>query len=208
MGLRNRQPRDMPWTPAELEGWAPKAWPSSLSLRCAYLAISLHSSPAGLLRSWLSWMKSGGQVTSPLSSHCRAAPARLAAVAVLEGKMLQPKACEGAPGLLHSGLACEKLSAARRAVPPAPGTWARMATGTGSHRRGLPSGTHRIPLIPHLITAVNWFKLATNQYTGAKPKTTGSKQQGQPRRSQYGCVLPRPAAHLGQGPGDPPAFCR
>lgn len=177
------------------------------SRRCAYLAISLHSSPAGVLRSWLSWMKSSGQVTSPLSSHCRAAPARRAAVAVLEGKMLQPKVREGAPGLLHSSLGCEQLSAAQGAVPPAPGTWDRMATGTRSHSRELPSSTHKIPLIPHLITAVNWFKLATNKYTGAKPKTTISKQQGQPHRSQYGCVLPHLAAHLGQGPGDPPASC-
>lgn len=153
-------------------------------------------------------MKSSGQVTSPLSSHCKAAPARRTAVAVPEGKMLQPKVCEGAPGLLHSSLGCEHLSAARRAVSPAPGTWDRMATGTRSHRREVPSRTHGIPLIPHLITAVNWFKLATDQYTGAKPKTTISKQQGQPHRSQHTSVLPRPAAHLDQGPGDPPASCR
>lgn len=178
------------------------------SHRCAYLAISLHSSPAGVLRSWLSWMKSSGQVTSPLSSHCRVAPALRAAVAVLEGKMLQPKVWEGAPGLLLSSRGCEQLSAAPRAMSPAPGMWARMATSTGSYRCGLPSSTHRIPLIPHLITAVNRFKLATNQYTGAKPKTSIPKQQGQPHRSQYGCVLPCPAAHLGQGPGDPPASCK
>lgn len=75
-------------------------------------------------------------------------------------------------------------------------------------RTGLSSGaagTHSIPLIPHLIKPVNQFKLATNKCTGAELKTTTSKQRGQPCRSQRGRLLPPPAAHVGQRPGDPPA---
>ena len=110
--------------------------------------------------------------------------------------------------LLASGLGCEWASAAQRAVPATPGVWALMTMSTSSHRCGLPSGaagTHSIPLIPQLIKAVNQFKLATNQYMGAEPKTTISKHRGQPHVSQRGRLLSPLATHLGQRPGRSPA---